>query len=957
VSRLERAALALGILLYIPALFSGRFADDVVHRAFAVGDAPYPGTGPLQVFLFRNGETKLDGAASWSILPWSASPDFEVRFFRPLSSVLHWLDVTLWPASSVLPHAVSLAVGVALVWVAIGLFRDLGAAGLGAPPLAVGLAALFYAGDDGHALPIGWVAGRNTALSGLCALLALRSWFRAWRAGGSGVPAAAWLALGLGFGEGAIAVCGFVIAGEFWPGAGAAGGVRQVGRSVEIGVRLRRIGAIAAVALGWLVFFATSGYGARGSSIYVSPIADPGVWASLLPSRLLLLLGAFVGSLPCELAELFPAAAVALLPASAVVVAVWALFVLPRARTPLGGFLLVGSLLSIVPFLGTFPSQRLLVFPSAALAFVTAMAVADGLAGTGWRKAGAWAGIAIYGVLGPLGVLGVTALVTSMSETFRRYVVEMDHPAAAEAEQARILTLSVADSMLSVYLPLLRHDTSLPEAGTWWAPSSGAVDQRMIRTGDRTFRLAAGEPGLVSEFWQRLPRDGSPLPTGTVRALGDLRVTVTDGEADRLLVREIEVETDVSLDDPRLWILAMKDDRLTRMLPPPIGNCTMIAAAAMAPPPNAQAAPPCPAVPRVAGIGGSAELADSALGGSAELAGSALGGSAELASLLAGSAELGCALEVSLDGATWQKRADVACPSPTTRLLVAGDPGFVSELLDSSVTAARAICSERGCDALVVPGDLVYGDGAEADAVWGGVVNRFARLSLPMLTVLGNHEYRHEPNPERKRAAVYGSDGKHGVIVPASSYAARVVLEGRPMLAVAGLDTDSVANPGPEMPGIGERALDAACAQGVPVVTFGHHPPSSQGGHHTHEAHVEAALRAILIARKAAGCRIVLSLAGHDHDLQAFPPSCEQPETPPIVVSGAVARGYRPAGPQHLPTCPDGRPTRYFADRPGTGLAWVAIDARGEVRAALYTIENGVPALLSEDTFAARSPP
>jgi hypothetical protein len=292
--------------------------------------------------------------------------------------------------------------------------------------------------------------------------------------------------------------------------------------------------------------------------------------------------------------------------------------------------------------------------------------------------------------------------------------------------------------------------------------------------------------------------------------------------------------------------------------------------------------------------------------------------------------------------------------------MVVGDVGYANPILDNSVAAAKALCAAERCDVLLLAGDLIYGPGSEAAAHWSAIWDAgLAKIGIPGVAVLGNHEWRHEPDPAKKRAAVFAADDRAGLVLPAPSFAVRLVRDGSPLIAFAALDTDSVANPGPEMPGLGEAAFDAACAQGVPVVVVGHHPPTSQGLHHTHEAHVEKQLRDLHAARTAAGCDVRMVAAGHDHDLQAYPPSCEQEGVPAVVVAGVTARGYRKGGPAHLPKCgpgpSEGRDTVYVADRGeegGFALARIPLGSE-QTRLELYTVpRTGGPAeLLSTTTF------
>ncbi len=282
-----------------------------------------------------------------------------------------------------------------------------------------------------------------------------------------------------------------------------------------------------------------------------------------------------------------------------------------------------------------------------------------------------------------------------------------------------------------------------------------------------------------------------------------------------------------------------------------------------------------------------------------------------------------CSVEVRT-GDAWVQRADIPCPTSPLSLLVVGDVGYANPILDGSVAGMEALCAERRCDLMLIAGDLIYGPGADAVPHWAAIWDQgLARVGLPSVAVLGNHEWRHEPEPEKKRAAVKASDGREGLIAPGPSFAVRVVRGEKTLVALAGVDTDSVSNPIPEMPGFGAAAFDVACAEEVPVVAVGHHPPTSQGLHHGHEAHVEKALRGLFAARREAGCDVRLVVAGHDHDFQAYPLACEQADVPPIVVSGVAGRGFRKAGEQHLPKCgpgpSEGKETVYIADRGAEG--------------------------------------
>lgn len=302
-----------------------------------------------------------------------------------------------------------------------------------------------------------------------------------------------------------------------------------------------------------------------------------------------------------------------------------------------------------------------------------------------------------------------------------------------------------------------------------------------------------------------------------------------------------------------------------------------------------------------------------------------------------------CTLEVSVGAAPWESRGPISCgEGDQVRFLVAGDVGEATPGLSGTVLGAARVCEDIGCDMGLLPGDLIYGRGGRAQLVWDSVYFRgLAQLGIPFAAVLGNHAYRVDPGPALKREVLLGADGKAGLILPGPSYALRVLgPDGEPRITVAALDTDSVAAPSRGMPGLGADSLERACSEGTPVVWLGHHPISSQGFHRFHEAGLQRELRETTISTQVNGCRLAVVVAGHDHDLQAYGPSCEAHGAPGQVLAGA-SQGTRPRFSRHLETCPaDEEAVSVYRSSFGdgrTGFAWVGVDVTsGKVEVRLY---------------------
>ena len=152
--RAPRLAVLLAIVLTLPSLGNGMFIDDYFHRARAQGLDLIP-RSRLDLFNFCTGKENLRILMELGILPWFASPDLKLAFFRPLTALLHYVDYTVWPTHPALMHAQSIAWYAVVVALVARLCRRL------MPPRAAGLAAVLYAVAATHAIPVGWLANRN----------------------------------------------------------------------------------------------------------------------------------------------------------------------------------------------------------------------------------------------------------------------------------------------------------------------------------------------------------------------------------------------------------------------------------------------------------------------------------------------------------------------------------------------------------------------------------------------------------------------------------------------------------------------------------------------------------------------------------------------------------------------------------------------------------------------------
>ncbi len=339
----------IALLLSAPSLGLGLQSDDQILRIELARPviAPDFARGPLDLFAFYRGDrAAMSHAMDLGVAPWWTPLDFKIAFFRPLTGLTHWLDFRLWPDRPWLMHAQSIAWFVAVVAVVAGLYRR-----LLEPAWVAGLAAVLFAIDDAHAMPVMWIANRNATIAVLFAFLSIVAHDR-WRSEGSRlgmVLAPLSLAAGLMGGETALGACAFLFAYAIFLDRGPL--VR----------RLLSLTPAAAVAGGWSILYRMLGYGVTGSSMYIDPGSDPVGFARAVVDRApLLLFGQF--GLPSNIHLLLSQSAGRVMWIVACVVAVtMAVLLVPLVtRDRVARFFATGMLLALLPACGTFADDRLL---------------------------------------------------------------------------------------------------------------------------------------------------------------------------------------------------------------------------------------------------------------------------------------------------------------------------------------------------------------------------------------------------------------------------------------------------------------------------------------------------------------------------------------------------------------------------------------------------------------------
>jgi hypothetical protein len=552
--------LGVAIALAAPSLTTPLTADDWLHQLIASGQqARLPGLPPSRFDLFAFAGRAVGGnraAMNAGMFPWWSDPACKLAFWRPLSSLTHVLDWTLWPSSPVAMHAHNLLwFGLAL-WAVAAFYRR-----FCADPFAAGLATLLYAVDDAHGPALGWVANRNALVAlalALPSLIAHDRWRRdGWRPGRWLGPAV--LGVGLLAGEAAVATMAYFVAYTLHLERG------------RLGERLRALAPYAAVVIGWRAVYVALGYGTFGSGVYLDPASDPRAFAAALPERALYLLAGQFALPWSDFATLWPfvsaRAAHLWLLVAATAVALVAALVWPLVRADARArFFTTGTLLAVVPVCSTFPADRLLGFVGVGAMGLVASWLATAPRGIIGR-AGAGLLVLLHLVLAP----PLLAIRSRSMETIDRPLARTDAslPLVPDIAARTVVMVNPPNDFFAGYLPIRRAALGEPRPQMRWL-ATGTSAVTLVREDERTVRVTP-DGGYLPSVGERMLRSPSrPLGVGTRIVLDGMTVEILAVGADGRPATA-RMRFDVPLEDRSLYWAAWDGRGYAPFVPPAVG--------------------------------------------------------------------------------------------------------------------------------------------------------------------------------------------------------------------------------------------------------------------------------------------------------------------------------------------------------------------------------------------------
>lgn len=553
------AYIVAGLLAFVPAVRTPFFLDDYLHASMTAGTFPGKRT-PFQLYDFVDDGSRAPLLAR-GLLPWWTHPHLTIRFFRPLSSALLWLDHKTFTGNALVMHLHS------LVWWAFAVLAARKLFARSFSPRAAFLATLVFALSPCHAMPVAWLANREALVSLTFGILALHPYLR-WRDQARpkdfGIAFAFFALALLGGGEYALCFGGYVLAADI---------VRKQSP-------VRRV-------VGWMPFLlpaaaylgvrARLGYMTSGSGFYSDPIHEPLAFLKNVPWRSAALLAD--GWLTLDAATWGPVWQKAFVAAIVLAFAVLFRVALRRVVNALepqakqtATWLLFGSIFSLAPVLAVVPSLRLMGVAMIGVAALAALVIdhawfpADGIGGRGraadlTRVAAIALGFAHF-VHGP----ATTALLSWQYMSDAKALAERGEWLAREVGKGDAASVGVVRGLPSSFFTAFAIDPGGPPPRRWLVLAQ-AGHVLVLRKDERTIDVIVGpERALYPSGDGNLYRsDDFALKQGDVITVPGLQATILEvGERGPRHVRFV-------VDDPSAlhWVNDARDGMKDIELPKP----------------------------------------------------------------------------------------------------------------------------------------------------------------------------------------------------------------------------------------------------------------------------------------------------------------------------------------------------------------------------------------------------
>lgn len=555
------------LLLHVPTLNMGFFADDYTQQVVLQGLAEHP---TLRVWnLYDFGEAPRPGNPTFEsgVFPWWSSDDWKGRFFRPLTSLTLWLDYAIFGGWAMGYHLTSLVWYAALLVLTYKLYQSLGLSDAAALAGLVILAAM-----HSSLFPVGWPPNRNSLIEAVFLVASILVLSRC-------ALGARWITLAAAVLLGILAclskesgVAAFVLIAVYLHGLRRTASPPPPARWVWAGTLI-----CASLALAHLILFVSAGFGTN-TTFYPMPWQHPLAFAE----RLLVLSAvaplSFVGLFPTDILSLqpqyaLPVALICLIPSAVICRVFW-----KHVRGFPGTWFWLAWIVTTILPQGAPPTSDRLLFQAS----IGASALLGLFVTAGWKRR-AGGSVAprrhIIASLITVGVFVVSPITLLFEGTALHYL-------AAQSREA-LVTADLGDPSLGrreVFLLQSSNDLETALASSVWAVERGETNVRgwpmqlggrglrWTRIDERTFDLETlGESFLTRMFEKVFLTSNNPPPVARKWRTALFTVEAMDSGPEGL--KRFRVTCPVMLEDRRYRFLMIDGGgRLIPVSPPTVGK-------------------------------------------------------------------------------------------------------------------------------------------------------------------------------------------------------------------------------------------------------------------------------------------------------------------------------------------------------------------------------------------------
>jgi hypothetical protein len=527
--------------------FSSFMADDFMQLGILEGVSPSTWLGPMDVYTLADGDpVHMRTLKDTGAFQWSWDPGFKAKFFRPLSAFLLIIDHAIFGLNPLRYSIHNLLWFFSLI-IAVGFLMQ-----RAVPGRISSLAIVIFSISGIHWYVVYWTAARHIIVAasiGLWSLLAYTKWReQGWKKGRIiSIPG---ILLSLLAGEAALGVLAYFFAYEL------------LSTDNVLKRKLKNLLPFIILTVAYLIVYKSLGYGAYEGSGYLNPTSVPLQFLLAFPGRFLALAGTMIAGGHADL-WMFPSIRFYIVLIGILIIIL--LFIVFKKASSFASakekksvrWMLLGSVISLIPFSAASPGARCLVVPFVGGAVIISFVLyywwmfirkLPGLK-PGFPGIFCWLLLFIHFVFAPIQRFVGPGFAKQVFANRLKSVLEKAEFNHQQPPQ-KIVFLNVPDFSIGLHSYYYRKLNREPMPESWWVLSWENCHHRVYRSGTNSFELELINGSINRSF----------LKKGTVIKLTGMEVTVL--KADKEGANCIEFRFDRSLDDPSLQFLAWIDGRL-----------------------------------------------------------------------------------------------------------------------------------------------------------------------------------------------------------------------------------------------------------------------------------------------------------------------------------------------------------------------------------------------------------